>query len=236
MALFGAAQQSPPPKVRVSMINVCAPSPAEQKEISSALERIPRKPSFARDFEVDRGRSTLDDTSGLLQAGEGAKMAPGEETSTWVRIRREFPGRELFSNVQYSFSVDSKNMLETLVFRIRDPKELLQVSIEDNASRVTSPSAMLGTETPATHIKLERFGKPSVALARCTGGAGGPAPDQSAYEPLFQSASAILADYRRLLDARAVVPEELRRAEAGIAASAGHPVKGTPRRPVKKQY
>ncbi len=211
------------------MINVCTPAPAEQKEIASALERIPHAPSFATDFEIDRGRSTLEDTGGLLQAGEGAKMSAGKETDTWVRIRREMSEHDFFQNVQYSFSLDPENMLETLVFRVRDPKELLQVSIEDSASRVTSPTAMLGTETPATHIKLERFGKPSIALARCSGAEGEPAPDQSAYEPLFQSASEVLARYRRLLDAKGIVPEELRRAEAGFREQPEHPVKGTPR-------
>jgi hypothetical protein len=226
--------QDTKPKIRVNVINVCTPSPAEQREIASALDRIPRRPAFASDFEIDRGRSTLEDTGGLLQAGEGAKMSAGKETDTWVRIRRDFAGHDFFSGVQYSFSLDPKNMLETLVFRVRDPRELLQVSIEDSASRVTSPAAMLGTETPATHIKLERFGKPSVALARCTGEEGGPAPDQSAYEPLFQSATDILADYHRLLDAQGIVPEELRRTEAGINEQPAHPVKGTPPMRIRK--
>lgn len=238
MALWAAlaiAQQQPKPKIRVNMINVCTPPPAEQKEIASALEHIPRTPSFAADFEIDRGRTTLEDTGGLLQAGEDARMASGGETDTWVRIRREFAAHDYFSNVQYSFSLDAKNMLETLVFRVRDPKELMQISIEDTASRVTSPAAMLSSETPATHIKLERFGKASVALARCSGQDGSPGPDQSAYEPLFQSATGILARYRRLLDAQGIVPDELNRAEAGIGGHEEHPVKGTPRRPQQKQ-
>ena len=71
-------------------------------------------------------------------------------------------------------------MVETLIFHVRDPKELMQVAIEDNASSVTTPSAMLGTNTPAGRIKLERFGKSSVVLARCAGTEGNPAPDQSA--------------------------------------------------------
>jgi hypothetical protein len=36
-------------------------------------------------------------------------------------------------------------------------------------------------------------------------------PDQTAYEPLFQSASAILSNYRGLLGARSTVPDELER-------------------------
>ncbi len=68
---------------------------------------------------------------------------------------------------------------------------------------------MLSTSTPASRIKLERFGKSSVVLGRCAGTEGNPAPDQSAYEPLFQSATAIVNNYRNLLAARTTVPAEL---------------------------
>jgi hypothetical protein len=68
---------------------------------------------------------------------------------------------------------------------------------------------MLGSNSPATRVRLERFGKPSVALARCTAAEGGPTPDQTAYEPLFRGASDVLANYRRLLAVSIVVPEEL---------------------------
>ncbi len=138
-------------------------------------------------------------------------MSSDPGTANWVRIRREFSVQALFSTVQYSFSVDPKNMVETLVFRVRDPKDLLQVSIEDSASAVATPATMLTSATPASRIKLERFGKSSVVLARCSASEAGPAPDQSAYEPLFQSASAVLANYRGLLGAHAIVPEELER-------------------------
>ncbi len=74
---------------------------------------------------------------------------------------------------------------------------------------------MLTTSTPASRIKLERFGKSSVVLARCSGSEAGPAPDQSAYEPLFQSASSVLSNYRGLLGARTTVPEELARVGSG---------------------
>jgi hypothetical protein len=53
-------------------------------------------------------------------------------------------------------------------------------------------------------------------LARCFASEAGPAPDQTAYEPLFQDASAILSNYRGLLGARNTVPEELERV-AGVA-------------------
>ena len=60
-----------------------------------------------------------------------------------------------------------------------------------------------------SRVRLERFGKSSVALARCSAAEGGPAPDQSAYEPLFRSASEVLSHYRALLGVKAIVPEEL---------------------------
>jgi hypothetical protein len=115
----------------------------------------------------------------------------------------------LFSLVQYSFSNDGQMMVETLVLHVRDPKDLIQVSLEDSASSVTSSDAMLISNTPVNRIRLERFGKQSVALARCQAAEGGPAPDQSAYEPLFRSASDVLAHYRELLGVKSVVPEEL---------------------------
>jgi hypothetical protein len=83
------------------------------------------------------------------------------------------------------------------------------VSLEDSASAVTSSEAMLTANTPVSRVRLERFGKASVALARCQAAEGGPAADQSAYEPLFHSASDVLASYRGLLGARIIVPEEM---------------------------
>jgi hypothetical protein len=191
------------------MLNVCSPSADDQHEISSALARVPKQPLFAPDFEVDRGRSTMAENPNFLQPGQGTQVSTSDDVANWVRIRREFSVQALFSTVQYSFSADPRNMVETLVFRVRDPKDLMQVSIEDSASAVTTPAAMLATNTPATRIKLERFGKSSVVLARCYATDQGPAPDQSAYAPLFQSASTIVANYRGLLGARRTVPEEL---------------------------
>ena len=161
MAALASAQQPP---VKVNVLNVCAPSADEQKELSSALAKVPGKPAFGTDYEVSRGRSTLDPSTpipGMQPLPPGAVSA-----ADWVRIRREFPGATLFSNVQYSFSVDSKNMVETLVLRVRDPKDLMQVVIEDSASTVVSAAAMLSSSTPVSRVRLERFGKSSVALAR----------------------------------------------------------------------
>src|ERR1017187_5263156 len=145
MAMIAVAFAQQPP-VKVNVINVCAPTVDEHKELSSALAKVPGKPAFAADFEVARGRSILDPSTpipGMQPLPPGAVAA-----ADWVRVRREFPGATLFSNVQYSFSVDSKNMVETLVLRVRDPKDLMELSIEDSASTVTSASAMLSTSTP----------------------------------------------------------------------------------------
>lgn len=220
LSSLACAQQSsqPPtkkstaqPPVRVNMLNVCTPSAEEQAQIASALSRIPKQPLFSQDFEVDRGRSTLDQPPDFLPISERTHVSKDTDSAAWVRIRREFAVQALYATVQYSFSQDARTMVETLVFKVRDPKDLLQVSIEDDASSVTSPAAMLGTDTPVSRIRLERFGKSSIVLARCPATAAGPAPDQSAYEPLFQTASAIDSDYRNLLRVPQTVPEELDR-------------------------
>lgn len=207
--------QTPP--VKVNVLNVCAPSADEQKELSSALAKVPPKPAFSKDYEVARGHSTLDPNTpipGVQPLPPGAVAA-----ADWVRVRREFPDTTLFSNVQYSFSVDSKNMVETLVLRVRDPKDLMQISIEDSASTVTSATAMLSASTPVARVRLERFGKSSVALSRCSGEEGNPTTDQTAYEPIFQAASSIMERYRDALNARKMVPQEL--ARLGVGTSTG---------------
>jgi hypothetical protein len=219
------AQDSPPPQqppVKVNVLNVCSPSADEQKELSSALAKAPGKPVFSKDYEVARGHSTLDPSTpipGMQPLPPGAAVSSAD----WVRVRREFPDATLFSNVQYSFSVDAKDMVETLVLRVRDPKDLMQVSIEDSASAVASASAMLSNSTPVSRVKLERFGKPSVVLARCSGSEGNPATDQAKYEPIFQAASAIMERYRDALGARKMVPDELARlgARTSSKTSAG---------------
>lgn len=215
VAAMASAQQPP---VKVNVLNVCAPSAEEQKELSSGLAKVPGKPVFSADYEVARGHSTLDANTpipGMQPLPPGAVSA-----ADWVRVRREFPDGTLFSNVQYSFSVDATNMVETLVLRVRDPKDLMQVSIEDSASTVASPAAMLSASTPVSRVKLERFGKSSVALARCSGAEGNPATDQTAYEPIFRTASSIMQRYRNALGASRMVPQELAHLRAGSSAKA----------------
>lgn len=203
----GATEQKP--EVKVHMLNACTPSADEQQELLAALGRIPREPVFSKDYEVDRGRSVLDQNANPLPSV--AQGSPIEATvADFVRVRHDL-NEGNYSSVQYSFSRDSEQMVETLVFRVRDPKDLLQVSIEDSASAVTPAATMLTAATPASRIKLERFGKSSVVLARCSAAAFGPAPDQSRYEPIFTSASSVLLDYRGLFRAKTLVPEELSR-------------------------
>ena len=227
--------QSNQPQVKVNMLNVCSPSAEEQKEIAAALARVPKEPLFGSDFEVSRGVSTLSDMPSFLSAGQNTHAAGEPSVAKYVRMRREFAVQALFARVQYSFSNDGQNMVETLVLHVRDPKDLIQVSIEDSASSVTSSEAMLGSNSPASRIRLERFGKSSVALARCLAAEGGPAPDQSAYEPLFRSASEVLANYRNRLGVKMVVPEEL--AKIGGESKTKVTVKPTSKmsKPVKEQ-
>ena len=215
------AQQPGPsqtPPVKVSVLNVCAPPADQQKELSSALGKVPEKPAFGRDFEVARGHSTLDQ-SAPIPGMEKLPVAGAVSSADWVRVRREFPGATLFSAVQYSFSTDAKDMVETLVLRVRDPKDLIEISIEDSASTVTSAAAMLSARTPVSRIKLERFGKSSVVLARCGGDPAGDQPvmDQSAFEPIFHAASSIMERYRAALDAPRTVPQELSHMGVGKA-------------------
>jgi hypothetical protein len=217
-----AAQQQPSgqqPPVKVNVLNVCSPSTDDQKELSAALAKIPNKPVFGKDFEVARGHSTLDPNMPM----PGMQHLPQNEAiaSDWVRIRREFPNSASFVNVQYSFSTDASTMIETLVLRVRDPKDVMQVSIEDSASAVTSASAMLSTDTPVARIRLERFGKSSIALARCPAEEGHAAVDQTAYEPIFRSASAILTRYRGAMGVRRIVPQELTKMGQGAGKAAG---------------
>lgn len=207
------------PQVKVNVLNVCSPSAEDQKELSAALAKVPAKPVFDTDYEVARGHSTLDQNTSI--PGMQPLPAGAASAANWVRIRREFPAPALFSNVQYSFSVDPTNMVETLVLRVRDPKDLMQVSIEDSASAVTSAAAMLTSNTPVSRVKLERFGKASVVLARCSGEGNNPAPDQSAFEPIFHAASSVMNHYRDVLGARRMVPQELARLGALKPAASG---------------
>jgi hypothetical protein len=196
--LLGAVgQQQGQPPVRVNILNVCTPGEGESREMRAALEMIPLKPRLAADFEVARGRSTL----------------PNSVVSRWVRLRQEFPADSPFSNAQYSLSAESGTVTETLVVRVREPKNVVLVSIED---KVTSggPGAVVASDTPADRVNVERFGKSSLVLTRC------PQANQSAYETLFERASALMRSYRAALGVRRIVPGELERLQPGTRGSA----------------
>lgn len=213
-----AAQQSTEPQVKVNVLNVCTPSAEEQKEIASALARIPKQPLFTTDFEITRGRSTLTDMPSFMPAGTNGHVAGEPSVASYVRMRREFSVQATFASVQYSFSDDGQNMIETLVLHVRDPKDLIEVSLEDTASSVAAAEAMLTSPAAASRVRLERFGKSSIALARCQASLEGPAPDQTAYEPLFRGASEVLGNYRNLLGVKMMVPEELAKISASTKA------------------
>jgi hypothetical protein len=220
MAARAYAQQpaaSQQPKVKVNVLNVCKPSAEEQKELTSALAKIPAKPVFGADYEIARGHSVIDQSTPI--PGMPALPPGSVSAADWVRVRHDFPDAALFSNVQYSFSVDSTNMVETLVLRVREPKDVMEVAIEDSASAVTSAAAMLSTSTPISRVKLERFGKSSVVLARCVAIEGSEATDQSVYDPIFHAASSIMERYRDALGARKMVPQELGHLGVGGSAS-----------------
>jgi hypothetical protein len=188
-------QQPGQPQIQVNILNVCSPSAEEKLALSSALDKIPLKPALSGDFEVARGRTTI---SGGDLAARLARTSPS--SSNWVRLRREFASG-YYANSEYLMTRDEKGISELLVFRVRDPKELMQVTISVNIAS-SDPATVLRTDTPAARIKLERFGKSSVGLTRC------PGADQRSYEPLFQSASRILTTYRDLLGTRKTVAAE----------------------------
>ena len=96
-------------------------------------------------------------------------------------------------------------MVETLVLRMREGKDLLQMALEDQVSAAASTESVLAVDTPVSRVTLERFAKPSIGLARC------PQTDQSAYEPMFLQASRIMARYRQALEVKQMVPAEMAR-------------------------
>jgi len=107
-------------------------------------------------------------------------------------------------------------MSETLTFRVRDPKDLLQVSIEDSAAAGNFTSGYAQHQ----HTGQPQYGLSASEnllsfLARCSGAEGSPAPTKALMSRLFQSATAIvLQNYRSLLGARHTIPEEFARIAA----------------------
>ena len=174
--------------MKVNVLNVCTPSADEQQELKEALAKVPKSPSFDSDFEVSRGVSTIETA----------------RTAKYVRLRRELKSDSSLVTVQYSLSADPENTIETVVFRGREAKDLLALSIEDKLSTgVSRPATVIESDTPAARVRLERAGKTTVALARCEG------VDQSRYEPIFAQASSVFADYRRVLKLRSMLASDI---------------------------
>jgi hypothetical protein len=195
LAAFAFAQQEPKPappagqpQVKMNYLNVCAPSAEEQAGIKGAMAAVPGKPAFIQDFEISRGLATLKDA------------AP----SKFVRLRREFSAESPFLTAQYSMSSDSISTIETLVLRMRDPKDFYELSLQDQSSSgAASPLTMLAVDTPVNRVRVERLTKSSMVLARCQDA------DQNAYEPLFRQASDIMARYRKALGLGSVLHSDL---------------------------
>src|SRR5205823_1514013 len=212
-------------QVKINYLNVCTPSDEEKQELSAALNRVPLKAGFAPDFEVSRGRTTMPGAPAEVIGTEPRGSAGAGSISSWVRVRREYPPEAAFVSVQYSMSVDPKNIVETLVFRLRDLKDVIQISLEDSVSSATDPSQVLKIDTPVDRIRIERFGKSSVVLARCA------AADQKNYDLVFQKGSQVMQRYRTLLAVRQTVPADLRRLGIHSEETAGKPAL---KKPVRK--
>jgi hypothetical protein len=193
-----AQESSGKTQVRINYLNVCNPSLADQHLISVSLAALPTKPQFSPDFEISRGRSSMED-------------AP---VSNWVRLRRDFPASASYTSSQYALTTDEKGTTETLVFHSRDTRDVVQVTLEDSITGASSPASIVATDTPVDRIRLERFGKASVVLAKC------PAADQSAYQPLFDQASKVMANYRAVLGVKRTIPRELAALGVGAAKAA----------------
>jgi hypothetical protein len=169
------------PQVKVNYLNVCTPSTEEETIIKGALAAIQPKPVFSADFEISRGRTSLKD-------------APDAK---YVRLRRDFATEAPLLTAQYSMSTDSSNTIEILVLRARDPKDFLQLVLENRVTAgSTTPLALLQVDTPTSRVRVERLNNSSAVLTRC------PEADQSAYEPVFKQASEIMAQYRAALGLR----------------------------------
>jgi hypothetical protein len=189
LAVCAAQQQPSPtpqptenkPQVKVNYLNVCTPGTDEQAIIKGALAAVEAKPAFSTDFEISRGRTTLKD-------------APD---ARYVRLRRDFATESPLLTAQYSMSTDTTNTIEILVLRPRDPKEFLEVVMENRVSAGAAvPLAVLQSDTPTSRVRIERLNKSSAVLTRCQ------EVDQSAYEPVFRQASEIMAEYRAALGLR----------------------------------
>lgn len=200
------------PKIQVNFMNPCHPAAGDLEAMGRALALVKERPRFAADFEISRGVTTLSEAEARAAgAPEGSSAVP----SSWVRIRKEFPEKALLTDAQYSLSVEGDSASEALALHLRDSREVLQILISDTVSG--SAAQVVKSETAPDRIRIERFGKASIVLARCG------AVDQSAYEPLFLAAGGILEQYRAAMAVKTVVPAELahlpKRKESKVAGA-----------------
>lgn len=195
----------PPPKIQVNFLNTCRPAQADLEEMGRALSRVKAKPVFSADFEISRGLTTLSEAEARAV---GASTEGGSIPSKWVRIRKEFPDKAILTNAQYSLIVEGNAISEVLALhlgegRSGEDKEILQILISNSVTG--SASRVMKEDTPPDRIRIERFGKASLVLARCGG------VNQSSYEPLFLAADEILQKYRAAMAVKSLVPVELAR-------------------------
>jgi hypothetical protein len=196
-----APSQGDKPQVKVNYLNVCTPGTDEQAIIKGALAAVQPKPAFSTDFELSKGRTSLKD-------------APDAK---YVRLRRDFAAESPLLTAQYSMSTDTTNTVEILVLRTRDPKDFLQVAMEDRVSaNAAKPLSLLLVDTPVSRVRVERFNKSSAVLSRCE------EVDQSAYEPVFRQASEIMAQYRAALGLRSAFRSDIAWLNADVKAGVVH--------------
>lgn len=162
------------------------------------LARANQWPHFATDFEIARGLTTL---SAEQTRAAGLPAASAGVAEPWVRIRREFPKKALFTDAQYTLSVEANQVGETLALHLRNTDEALEILISTSATG--SVAQILATDTPAQRIQVERFGKSSLVLARCSN------YDQNQYEPVFRMAGDILRRFRGAMAVKKLVPREM---------------------------
>jgi hypothetical protein len=104
------------------------------------------------------------------------------------------------------------------VLRPRDPKDFLQVAMEDRVSaNAAKPLSLLQVDTPTSRVRIERLNKSSAVLSRCE------EVDQSAYEAVFHQASEIMAQYRAALGLRTAFRSDIAWLNADAKATAPAP-------------
>jgi hypothetical protein len=214
-----AQETAEQPKIQVNLLNSCHPAQADVEEMTRALAEVKARPAFAADFEISRGRSTLNEAE--ARASGVTTATSGGVRSEWVRLRREFAEKSALESVQYSLSEQQGEASEALAVRLRQGKvqegDVLQVLLTDSVSG--SAAQLAKVDTPPDRIRIERFGKSSIVLARCVG------MDQAAYEPVFRSAAEIFEQYRTAMAVKKTAPAELERltgAKESKAAAGNH--------------